>query len=153
MAEWTFEQAAKAIIDESIRRGHARDETIAELSTAIQESGLRMVWSKNRKWFGYYQQDGGYKDRMDPMGNIRGFFDRLEPKRRGKPGASGDPFANIFWLQQGPNWPSAEHGLRVGRRAYYDEIRRHIDRATKLYDQFAGQGGEGTDGCTQTDMV
>ena len=132
------DEVAEAIVLESIRRGHRRDETIAELSTAIQESGLNpRAVSPNRLWVGVYQQDTSYPGRGDANTQITGFFDRFD-RQRAKPGASADPFANLFWLQQGPNWPSAEHGLKVGRRAYYDEIRRHIDRATAYYDRFAG---------------
>ncbi len=138
-ADSSFDEVAAAIIQETVRRGYSRAESIACLSDAIQESGLRMVWSKNGLWFGYYQQDGGYPNRMDPMGNIIGFLDRLDVKRR-SPGASPDPFKNIFWLQQRPSEVSADEAYNdpAARRDYYDEIRRHIDQATELYDRFLG---------------
>lgn len=148
----SLEDVAEAIVLESIRRGHAPDETIAELSTGLQESGLRpRARNPLGPWDGVYQQDKSYPDRLTAAGQIRGFFDRLEPKRRGNPGAGEDPFANIFWLQQGPNWPSAKKGLLVGRRAYYDEIRRHVSctahghpNATELYNRFAGTPAGGS---------
>lgn len=140
----TYEEVAAAIINESRRRGHSPDETIAELSTGIQESGLRMVWSPNGKWYGYFQQDASYPHRGDPNGNVLGFFDRLDAKRR-HPGASEDPFKNIFWLQQRPSDPSAEKAYERGRKAYYDEIRRHVActnhghaNATELFNRFTG---------------
>lgn len=139
----TPDEVAEAIVGESLRRGHRRDETIAEISTAIQESGLDpRALSPNGAWYGIYQQDGSYPGRGDANTQITGFLDRLD-RQRAKPGASDDPFANIFWLQQGPNWPSAQYGLDNGRRAYYDEIRRHIDRATTYYDRFAGKQQSG----------
>ncbi len=136
------DEVAAAIVVESLRRGHSRDETIAELSTGLRESGLRMVWSPNRQWFGYYQQDASYPNRADPMGNILGFLDRLDIKR-GMPGASPDPFKNIFWLQQRPADATAETAYARGRKAYLTEIRQHIARATELYDRFAGEPQSG----------
>lgn len=136
------EDVARAIVAEGIRRGYARELIIAIISTLLQESGLRMVWSPNRKWFGYAQQDTSYPNRMDPMGNLLGFFDRLDEQMR-KPGKSTDPFANIFWLQQGPNWPSAAHALEEGRRDYYDEIRKHIDKAVEFYNRYSGEAPRG----------
>ena len=136
----TPDEAANTFIREARARGWTRDETIAGLSTGRQESGWRMVWSPNRLWFGYFQQDGSYPNRMDPLGNIRGFLDKVDAKRT-HPGWSNDMFANIFWVQQGPNWPSADHGLRVGRTEYYDEIRQHIGWATTFYDSHAPTSG------------
>lgn len=135
------DDVAEAIVVESIRRGHRRDETIAEVSALIQESGLNpRAVSPNGLWEGIAQQDGSYPGRGDANTQVTGFLDRLD-RQRAKPGASSDPFANIFWLQQGPNWPSAQYGLEHGRRAYYDEISRHIDRATAYYDRFAPTAG------------
>jgi hypothetical protein len=134
------DDVAEAIILESIRRGHPRDLTIAEVSTAIQESGLNpRAVSPNGAWKGTYQQDGGYPGRDVAATQITGFLDRLD-RQLAKPGASPDPFANIFWLQQGPNWPSADYGLENGRYAYYDEISQHVERATAYYDRFAPGG-------------
>lgn len=132
----SFDEVADAAITETIRRKYSRDESVAALSTLIQESGLRMVWSPNRKWFGYAQQDDSYPDRMSPDGNLRGFLDRLDVKRT-SPGASPDPFKNIFWLQQRPSERSADEAYNdpQARRAYYDEIRRHIAVAQRAYDR------------------
>jgi hypothetical protein len=135
----TPEQVAAALIGECRRRGYSRDECIAVDSSLRQESGLRMVWSPNRLWYGYAQQDGGYPNRMDPNGNLLGFLDRLDSKRK-SPGASPDPFKNIFWLQQRPSDPSADAAYNRGRRDYYDEIRKHIAAATADYDRY-GAGG------------
>lgn len=132
----TPEQVAAALIRECVRRGYSRDESIAVDSSLRQESGLKMVWSPNRKWFGYAQQDAGYPNRMDPNGNLLGFLDRLDAKRK-SPGASPDPFKNIFWLQQRPSEKSADAAYNNGRKAYYDEIRRHIAAATADYDRYA----------------
>lgn len=130
----TFEEVAAAALAETIRRKYSRAESVAALSTLIQESGLRMVWSPNKKWFGYAQQDENYPDRMNPDGNLRGFFDRLDAKRA-SPGASPDPFKTIFWLQQRPSDPSADVAFAKGRKAYYDEIRRPLPAAERAYDR------------------
>lgn len=132
-------EVARVVVEECIRRGYSRELTIAVVSTLRQESGLRMVWSKNKKWYGYAQQDGSYPDRMDPMGNLRGFLNRLDFQLT-KPGVSPDPFENIFWLQQGPNWPSAAHGLKVGRYEYLNEIKSEIAQATEDWELY----GNGT---------
>lgn len=134
--ESSFEQVAEAIVLETRNRKYARQETVAVLSTGIQESTLRMVWSKNGLWFGYFQQDVGYVNRMDPMGNILGFLDRLDIKRH-SPGAS-DIWKNIFWLQQRPSEPSAEAAYQNGRQAYLTEIQSHIAQAEELYDRSSG---------------
>jgi hypothetical protein len=133
----TPEQVAQAIIGESKRRGHSRDESIAEVSTGRQESGLQMVKHPTADWWGYYQQDASYLNRRGPNGNVLGFLDRLDAKRA-SPGASPDPFKNIFRLQQRPSDPTAETAYQRGRKAYYDEIRRHIDWATEQYDRHTG---------------
>lgn len=96
-----------------------------------------MVWSANRKWFGYYQQDESYPNRMDPLGNMRGFLDRLDVKRK-SPGASPDIWLNIFWLQQRPGEPTADLAYRNGRREYLTEIQGHVDEATQIYDNQSG---------------
>lgn len=133
-----FDDVADAIIGETIRRGYSYTETVASLSTGIQESGLRpRAISPNGLWRGIYQQDASYPGRDDPNRNIEAFLDRLDLKRR-SPGASPDPFKNIFWLQQRPSEPTAEQAFRNGRQAYLTEIRQHIDRAKQLYHRFAG---------------
>lgn len=134
----TFDEVAAAIINESRRRDHRREETIAELSTGIQESDLRPnAWSSNHLWYGIYQQDAGYTQRDDPNWQVLEFLNRLDIKRA-SPGASSDPFKNTFWLQQRPGERSADLAYQNGRQAYYDEIRSHIDQAAELYDRFAG---------------
>lgn len=132
----TFDEVAAEVVRQTALRLYSRAESVAALSTLIQESGLRMVWSPNKKWFGYAQQDENYPDRMDPDGNLRGFLDRLDVKRR-SPGASPDPFKTIFWLQQRPSDPSADVAYAKGRKAYYDEIKRHIAVAERAYDRYA----------------
>jgi hypothetical protein len=139
----SFDDVAAAIIGECQRRGYTRAETIACLSTGIQESGLRMVRHATADWVGYYQQDGSYPNRWSPAGNIRGFLDRLDVKRRSDT-ASPDPFKNIFWLQQRPSDPGAETAYARGRQAYLEEIRRHIGRAEELYNRQEGQEGQVT---------
>jgi hypothetical protein len=131
-----FNDVAQAIILETIRRGYTRAKSVAVVSTGIQESGLRMVWDPSHQWYGYYQQDGGYPNRMDPMGNITGFLDRLDVKFA-SPGASDDPYKDIFWLQQRPSEATADNAYMHGRMAYYDEISSHDAQAQALYDQFA----------------
>jgi hypothetical protein len=114
-----------------------RGESIACVSTAIQESGLRpSAVSPNGLWRGIYQQDTSYPGRDDPNENIRAFLDRLDVKRR-SPGASPDIWLNTFWLQQRPSEPSADAAYRNGRRAYLTEIKRHTARAAELYDRFS----------------
>lgn len=137
----SFDDVASAIVTETIRRGYTRAESVAAVSTGIQESGLRpKAVSPNGLWRGIYQQDSGYPGRDDPNLNIAAFLDRLDAKRRSA-GASADPFKNIFWLQQRPSEPSAEQAYRNGRQAYLTEIRSHIAQAEALYDRFASPGG------------
>lgn len=131
------DDVAKALFAELKRRGYGRDESIAVVSTGLQESGLRMISHPTRDWFGYFQQDTSYPNRRSPVGNAMGFLDRLAVQLA-KPGASPDIWKNIFWLQQGPNHPSADYAYSVGRKAYLTEIQSKIDRATSLYDEFTG---------------
>lgn len=132
----SFDDVAAAIIRETKRRGYSRAESVACVSTGIQESGLRpTAVSPNGKWVGIYQQDTSYLGRDDPNQNIAAFLDRLDVKRR-SPGASPDPFKTIFWLQQRPSDPSADTAYDRGRKAYYTEIKQHLARAEQLYDRF-----------------
>lgn len=134
----TFDDVGAAIIGESRRRGYTRDESIACVSTGIQESGLRpSAVSPNGLWRGIYQQDASYPGRDDPKENIWAFLDRLDVKRHSL-GASPDIWLNIFWLQQRPGEPSADAAYRNGRQAYLTEIKRHIARAAELYDRLSG---------------
>lgn len=128
---------AEAIVKETILRGYSRAESVAVLSTGIQESGLRpMAMSANGLWVGIYQQDTSYPGRFDPNKNIAEFLNRLDVKRASR-GAS-DIWKNIFWLQQRPSEPSAEQAYQNGRKAYLTEIQRHIAEAERLYDLFSG---------------
>lgn len=133
----TPDEVSQFIFEETRRRGYERHETVAVDSTGRQESGLRQVYSTNRLWFGIFQQDTGYTNRMDPRGNVLGFLDRLDVKRR-SPGASPDIWKNIFWLQQRPSEPTAEDAYRNGRQAYLTEIQRHITVSESYYDKFSG---------------
>lgn len=134
----TFDEAAKAILLEAQLRGYNRTDSIACLSTAIQESGLRAgVVSPNGKWVGYYQQDAGYPGRYDPRENYREFFNRLD-KKRASAGASPDIWLNIFWLQQAPGRPTAQLAYDMGRKAYITEIQQHTAKAAQIYDRFIG---------------
>ena len=133
----SFDDVGAAIIGESRRRGYTRDESIACVSTGIQESGLRPnAVSPNGLWRGIYQQDASYPGRDDPKENIWAFLDRLDVKRR-SPGASPDIWLNIFWLQQRPGEPSADAAYRNGRGAYLTEIKGHTARAAQLYDRLS----------------
>ena len=133
----SFDDVAAAIIGETRRRGYTRDESIACVSTGIQESGLRpSAVSPNGLWRGIYQQDASYPGRDDPEDNIWAFLERLDVKRR-RPGASPDIWLNIFWLQQRPGEPSADAAYRNGREAYLTEIKRHSARAGELYDRLS----------------
>lgn len=134
----TFDEIAQYIIAESKRRGYTRAESVACTSTGIQESGLRpKALSVNGKWKGIYQQDTSYPNRDSAEGQILGFLDRLDGKRRSS-GASPDIWFNIFWLQQAPGYDTAALAFEKGRKAYLTEIQRHITQAEQLYDRFSG---------------
>lgn len=134
------DQAAQDIIAESQRRGHRRDETIAEVATAIQESSLNPdAVSPNGQWVGLFQQDGSYPGRWTAEGQIAGFMDRLDVKRA-SPGASTDPWLNIFWLQQRPGEPTAAAAYANGRQAYLSEIKSRATDAARLVDTYSSTG-------------
>lgn len=133
------DEVAEKIVRESIRRGYDKAATVANLSTAIQESSLDpAAVHPNGKWVGVYQQDSSYPGRYQVDTQIGGFLDRLDVKRASS-GASADPFLNIFWLQQRPSEPSADEAYRNGRKAYYGEIKRHIDRSIDYFNRFSGE--------------
>lgn len=135
----TPDEVSAAIFRETKRRNYSRAESVACDSTAQQESSRRpTAVSANGKWRGIYQQDTSYPGRDDPNLNILAFLDRLDVKRA-SPGASSDPFKNIFWLQQRPSERSADEAFSdpQARRAYYDEIRRHIAESERRYDRWA----------------
>jgi hypothetical protein len=124
---------AARILWEAHRRKYSRQQAIAILSTAMQESGLNpRAVSPNREWEGVFQQDAGYEGRRDPNTNISEFFDRLE--RKGGPG-SPDIWKSIFWLQQRPGEPSADAALAHGRKGYLVEVQSQLMPATRLYNQ------------------
>lgn len=133
----TPDEVSAAIFRETKRRNYSRAESVACDSTAQQESSRRpAAVSANGKWRGIYQQDTSYPGRDDPNLNILAFLDRLDVKRA-SPGASSDPFKNIFWLQQRPSEPSADVAYDRGRRAYYTEIRQHILESERRYDRWS----------------
>lgn len=134
----SFDDVARAIVLETKRRGYSRAESVACLSTGIQESTLRPnAMHPNGKWVGIYQQDASYPGRNDPNTQITGFLDRLDVKRA-HAGHSDDPWLNIFWLQQRPGEKSAALAFQNGRKAYLAEIQRHVSQANELYERFAG---------------
>lgn len=144
------EQAAQAVVAEALRRGYSREEAVAAASTMLQESGGRAnAVGGGGAWHGYFQQDSSYSERDDPAGNIRGFFDRLDEKRRSG-GASGDIWKDIFWLQQAPGAASADAAYSSGRQAYLSEIQSQRGRAESAAAGLAtvdpyGSSGTGTD--------
>jgi hypothetical protein len=129
-------EVAAAIIHEAQRRGYSPHQTIAVLSTAMQESGLRpRAVSPNGLWRNIFQQDSGYPGRNNPDTAISGFFDRLA--NHGGP-SSPDIWKSIFWLQQRPGESSAEAAVAHGRRGYLNEIQSQLPKATALYRSIAG---------------
>lgn len=130
------DQVALLIINTARVRDYNRDETIACLSTAIQESNLNPNAVDSTDHRGVYQQDSGYPDRDTLDGQVAGFFDRLDAKRSST-GASPDIWKNIFWLQQRPSEPSAEQAYVNGRQAYLTEIQSRISSATDYYNRLA----------------
>lgn len=70
----TPHEVAAAIIHEARRRGYSPHQTIAILSAAMQESGLRpRAVSPNGLWRSIFQQDAGYPGRNNPNTAISGF--------------------------------------------------------------------------------
>lgn len=127
----TPREVAARIVWEAWRRGYSREQAIAILSTALQESGLRPhANGGGGAWHGIFQQDTGYPGRDDPNRNIGEFFSRLGSK--GGPG-SADIWKSIFWLQQRPGDSSADLAYMRGRQAYLTEIQSQLSRARTLY--------------------
>ena len=134
----SYDDVARAIVGETVRRGFTRAQGIPVLADAIQESGLNpTAVSANGKWVGIYQQDTSYPGRADPNANITAFFDRLAAKLL-SPGASTDMWLNVFWLQQRPGETSAALAYANGRKAYLAEIKTRATEAARLYDLYAG---------------
>lgn len=134
----TKAQVAQIIVAEAKARNHTRDECLAELSALYQESQWdETIWGPagKRITYGVAQQDGSYPHRFDgAAAQIRAFFDKLDVKRAA-PGR-GDIWLNICWLQQAPNWPSAQYWLDHGRTAYLAEIRSRIATVTPYLDKY-----------------
>lgn len=132
----TQREVAARIIWEAQRRGYGRDQTMAILSTGLQESKLdpRAIGGGGA-WHGIFQQDTGYKGRDDPNLNIGEFFKRLGDK--GGPQAH-DIWKSIFWLQQRPGDPSADIAVSRGRQDYLTEIQSQLPRARALYREITG---------------
>ncbi|WP_273735424.1 hypothetical protein [Mycolicibacterium septicum] len=132
----TRREVAAAIIHEALRRGYSPRQTVAILSTALQESDLRPnAVSSNGEWESIFQQDSSYRNRGDPNAVIEQFFDRLGA--RGGP-ASPDIWKSIFWLQQRPGEVSAELAYEHGRRAYLGEIQSKLNSAAEIFRAIAG---------------
>lgn len=132
----TEDQVAQLIVGEAKGRGHTRDECLAELSALYQESRwVETVWDPTGTTYGVAQQDESYENRFDgAAAQIKAFFDKLDEKRT-SPG-HGDIWLNICWLQQAPNWPSAQYWYEHGRRAYLTEIKSRIATVTPCLDKY-----------------
>ncbi|AWH13732.1 endolysin [Mycobacterium phage DillTech15] len=133
----TKDQVAQITIAEAKARGYARSECLAVMSTFYQESGWNdTIWDPTHTTYGIAQQDGSYPHRFDgAAAQIKGFFDKLDVWRA-KPGASTDIWLNICWMQQAPNWPSADYWYANGRRAYLTEIKSRITTVTPYLDKY-----------------
>lgn len=134
----TKDQVAQLIVGEALARNHTRDECLAEMSALYQESQWdETVWGPAGKkiTYGVAQQDGSYPNRFQgAAAQLKAFFDKLDVKRA-SPG-HGDIWLNICWLQQAPNWPSAQYWYDHGRRAYLDEIKSRIATVTPYLDKY-----------------
>lgn len=133
----TKDQVAQLIVAEAKARGYTRDECLAVKSTLYRESEWdETVWDPTYTTFGVAQQDASYPDRFKgAAAQIKGFFDKLDIWRR-KPGASSDIWLNIAWMQQAPNWESAQYWYEHGRRAYLTEIKSRIVTVTPYLDKY-----------------
>ena len=133
----TKDQVAQITIAEAKARGYTRSECLAIMSTFYQESGWNdTIWDPTHTTYGIAQQDGSYPHRFDgAAAQIKGFFDKLDVWRA-KPGASTDIWLNICWMQQAPNWPSADYWYANGRRAYLTEIKSRIATVTPYLDKY-----------------
>lgn len=137
----TKDQVAQLIVGEAKARHHTRDECLAEMSALYQESGWNeTIWDPTHTTYGIAQQDGSYPNRFDgAAAQVKAFFDKLDIKRN-HPG-HGDIWLNICWLQQAPNWPSAQYWYDHGRRAYLTEIKSRIATVTPYLDKYWPTGG------------
>lgn len=132
----TKDQVAQLIVGEAKARNHSRDECLAELSALYQESQWdETVWDSTHVTYGVAQQDGSYPHRFDgAAAQVKAFFDKLDVKRAA-PGR-GDIWLNICWLQQAPNWASAQYWWDHGRQAYLTEIKSRIATVTPYLDKY-----------------
>lgn len=160
------DDVARKIIAEGRKRGYTDEEIVAVLAHARGESNLDpTAIGGGGAWHGVFQQDSSYPGRDDPNQNIAEFYNRLDEKRS-SPGASGDIWKNIFWLQQRPGEPSADAAYANGRQEYLtSEMRPHEGEARDLLNRLGPtvggvgpqsgyvQVGPGTDpyGTTYTD--
>jgi hypothetical protein len=137
----TKDQVAQLIVGEAKARNHTRDECLAEMSALYQESQWdETIWDAKHTTYGVAQQDGSYPHRFDGApAQIKAFFDKLDVKRT-SPG-HGDIWLNICWLQQAPNWPSAQYWWEHGRQAYLTEIKSRIATVTPYLDKYWPNGG------------
>ena len=128
---------AQYIVGACLKRGYSHDKTLAVLSALYQESGFdETIWDPTHVTYGVAQQDGSYPNRFDGYhAQVDAFLDRFDVQCA-KPGASPDVWLNICWLQQAPNWPSAQYWLENGRTAYEDEIKSRIDTVTPYLDKY-----------------
>lgn len=136
----TKDQVAQRIVGEAKARNHTREECLAEMSCLYQESQWNeAIWGPEGKkiTYGIAQQDGSYPHRFEgAAAQIRAFFDRLDVKRTSP--VHGDIWQNLFWLQQGPNWPSAAYAVNnpKTRIAYMSEIKSRIGTVTPYLDKY-----------------
>ncbi|MDG5773968.1 N-acetylmuramoyl-L-alanine amidase [Mycolicibacterium fortuitum] len=139
----TKDQVAQLIVAVAKARGYTRNECLAVKSALYQESGWdESIWDPTHTTYGIAQQDGSYPDRFNGANaQVKAFFDRLDTQRR-KPGASADIWLNICWLQQAPNWPSAQYWYDHGRRAYLTEIKSRIATVTPYLNKYWSATGE-----------
>ncbi|WP_210731549.1 N-acetylmuramoyl-L-alanine amidase [Mycobacterium intracellulare] len=137
----TKDQVAQIIVGEAKARNHTRDECLAEMSALYQESGWdETIWDPTHTTYGVAQQDGSYPNRFQgAAAQVKAFFDKLDVKRA-SPG-HGDIWLNICWLQQAPNWPSAQYWWDHGRQAYLTEIKSRIPTVTPYLDKYWPAGG------------
>ncbi len=133
----TEDEVAQLIVGEARRRGYTHDECLAVKSTLYQESEWdEEVWDPTHTTYGVAQQDASYVHRFDgAAAQVKAFFDKLDTWRR-KPGASSDIWLNIAWMQQRPNWPSAQYWYEHGRKAYLTEIKSRIATVTPYLDKY-----------------
>jgi hypothetical protein len=140
----TKDEVAQYTVGACQKRGYSHDKTLAVLSALYQESGWdETIWDPTHTTYGVAQQDGSYPNRFNGyQAQVDAFLDRFDVQSS-KPGASPDVWLNICWLQQAPNWPSAQYWVENGRTAYEDEIKSRIDTVTPYLDKYWPEGSTG----------